>query len=403
MPNGCPARGREFALPPVRVNAGRQVLDNPRETTFLFIIEHFTLTAPNRTATKCDIALRQNGFFGRFTLDHGVARPPLGRQRRERRFPRADGMRARMRRVINLGEPREVDVGVALGRSKRGVPQEFLNPAQIRSALEQVRRERMPKFVGMHVPPHAERHPCGREHFADASIAKAPPPRPEKERVRTLASSKLRPPVFQIAPEGRGTRGVKWDHPFFAAFSEHPHRMVDEVNIADVETDKFAHPQPGAIKKLNDSPIALPCWRFLIRRIAQRRSFFDANRAWQRLWTLWGIEQVRRILRRPPLFHAPFKKGANRTEAAEHGGGGVDLMTRSEKRSQSQYVELTRNQRFTWRTSLCVLCAFVVEKGRQQVEVLRIRTPRMVARTLDVFKVMQKCVDVGIHRSIVPG
>ena len=56
-----------------------------------------------------------------------------------------------MRSVVDAGEVLEIKVGVDLGRADVGVAQQFLHGAQVLRRFQQVRRERVPEHVRMHV------------------------------------------------------------------------------------------------------------------------------------------------------------------------------------------------------------------------------------------------------------
>src|SRR3546814_79219 len=53
-----------------------------------------------------------------------------------------------MRRAVHVEQPGSVDGGVALGGRQRGVPQQFLDGAQVAAAAEQVGGEGVPERVG---------------------------------------------------------------------------------------------------------------------------------------------------------------------------------------------------------------------------------------------------------------
>src|SRR5439155_10417662 len=66
---------------------------------------------------------------------------------RDRRLRRARVPRSgtRMRAVVDTAQPLAVDVAVHLGRRQRRMTEQLLDRAQVGAALEQVRRERVPK------------------------------------------------------------------------------------------------------------------------------------------------------------------------------------------------------------------------------------------------------------------
>src|SRR5690242_3580078 len=58
---------------------------------------------------------------------------------------------ARVRRVVDLGQVLEIEVGVNLRRRNACVPQHFLYCAQIAARLQHVRGERMPQHMRMDI------------------------------------------------------------------------------------------------------------------------------------------------------------------------------------------------------------------------------------------------------------
>src|SRR4051812_27484538 len=63
---------------------------------------------------------------------------------------------ARVKAIVDRAEPCFEDVGVDLRRRQVRVPEHQLDRAQVRAALEQMRRER----VAQHVRTHGARQPC---------------------------------------------------------------------------------------------------------------------------------------------------------------------------------------------------------------------------------------------------
>ncbi len=83
--------------------------------------------------------------------------------------------------LVNLAQPIARDVRVNLRGADAGVTEQFLDHAQIRAMLQQVRRKTMPQHVRRDIAPHAR---------APDAIFDAQPERDRRERCARAGSEK---------------------------------------------------------------------------------------------------------------------------------------------------------------------------------------------------------------------
>src|SRR5258705_7602511 len=122
----------------------------------------------------------------------------------KRRIRRNTAARSRpgMKTVVHRPHPLLQHVGVNLRRRQIGVAEHHLDGAEIRAALEQVRRERMPQHVRAERPSEAGAAPVRLQDLPEADARQPRPAAPrvhEEPRTRALPA-KRRLPVRREAP-----------------------------------------------------------------------------------------------------------------------------------------------------------------------------------------------------------
>jgi hypothetical protein len=157
---------------------------------------------------------------------------------------------------VDLAAPTVGDMRVALGRPEVGMPEHLLYRAQVGSAFEEVRRERMPEEVWV----DASRLEPG----ALGELAEDQEGSGAGERASTRVEEELRP----VAPVEMGTterqvaahrfrrRATEWHEPFLPALADHADDALLEGDAVLLEPDGLRDTQPGAVEELHERPIA---------------------------------------------------------------------------------------------------------------------------------------------------
>jgi hypothetical protein len=147
-------------------------------------------------------------------------------------------------------------VGVNLCGGKIGMTEHFLNGAEVRTALEQMRREGMPQEVGVDA---LWVEPCLLRELAQDEERPGPCERAApgvQEELGPVARVQVRPPSRDVAPERLGGMAADRDDPFFAALADHPNQPVVEVDTCFLEPHRLGDAQPGAVEELHERLVA---------------------------------------------------------------------------------------------------------------------------------------------------
>ena len=135
----------------------------------------------------------------------------------------------RMRFVVDAGQVREIKVRVDLRRTDVGMPQEFLDAAQVAARLEQVRREGMAQQVRMHRHVEAARRRPAADAPLDRARAEAAAALPDEERAGPVLHE--RPAFAEPGAEREHRLAADGQHAGLRALAEHAHRAVGEVEV----------------------------------------------------------------------------------------------------------------------------------------------------------------------------
>src|SRR6266545_635181 len=163
---------------------------------------------------------------------------------------------ARVRLVVGLHQPVQRHVRVLLGGGERRVAQHFLDRAQVRAAVQQMRGERMAQRVRRHGGKILEGpallrddalHAAGRQPAA-ATVADQ----------RCLA--RITPRVFQIRPHRLHRLVAQQDDPLLAALAHHGGGACLQVHILDIQTHQLGDPDARRIEDFQDRLVTGRPW-----------------------------------------------------------------------------------------------------------------------------------------------
>ena len=142
---------------------------------------------------------------------------------------------------VDLASPAVRDVRVALGRAEIGVAEHLLDAPEVGAALEQVRRERVAKEVG--VDPRRARARLLRELSQDEERARARqrPAAGVQEELGPVAAVEVRAAEREVAPDGLRRRAAERDETLLPALAERADDARVEVDRALLEADRLGH------------------------------------------------------------------------------------------------------------------------------------------------------------------
>ena len=141
------------------------------------------------------------------------------------------------------------------------MPEHLLDGAEVGTAFEQVRGERMAQEVRMH-PARLEagavcelaedQEGAGTGESATAGV---------QEELRPVAAIEVRPAEGEVAAHGLGGRATQRNEALLAALAEHAHDAVLERDTVLLEADGLGDPEPGAVEELHEGSVAQPARR----------------------------------------------------------------------------------------------------------------------------------------------
>ena len=163
---------------------------------------------------------------------------------------------SRMGIAIGGSEPLAADMGVALGRGHVSVTEQLLDRSEIGTAIEEMRRERVPEGVGM-----SRRR---RTPIEDAThIARSEP-------ATTLVAEEL-VTGDDLASESEPTaqriyrRLAEGNESLARPLAPHPSRPLSEIEGADIESTQLSNSDTRAVEHLKHRVIAGPAPLGLVR------------------------------------------------------------------------------------------------------------------------------------------
>src|SRR5580765_484947 len=162
----------------------------------------------------------------------------------------------RVTAVIDVAAPAVRDVRVQLGRAEIGVAEHLLDAAQVGSAFEQVRGERMPQQVRVDAL-RVEARTAG-EAAQDQKSARAGEGATlcVQEELRAVPLVEIGAPVREVAAERLDRVAPDRNDALLVALAGATNESLLEVDAGSVETDGFAHAEPRAVEQLDQGPVA---------------------------------------------------------------------------------------------------------------------------------------------------
>src|SRR2546428_7706207 len=167
---------------------------------------------------------------------------------------------ARMALAVRPPEPSRLYPSVGLSRTDAGVPQQLLDRAQVRAALEQVRRVRVAEGVWGDAGPRNRELARGAQAAPDVRGRQPPPAAREEERrlgaVVRGRRGKSGPGVGQVAVE-RAPRGLAGgDDARLPTFAGHAQLLGVRIEIRHVEVHDLLGSEAGGVGELEHRAIA---------------------------------------------------------------------------------------------------------------------------------------------------
>jgi len=162
----------------------------------------------------------------------------------------------RVRLEVDLAATAIRDVRIALGRPEVGVAEHLLNGAEIRSAFEEVRRERMAEEMRMHASrletgsvcklPQDQERPCTSQRAASRV----------QEELRPVPAVEVRAAEGEVAANGFCRRAPERDEALLISLAEHADDSILDGDATLLESDRLGHAQAGSVEKLHERTIA---------------------------------------------------------------------------------------------------------------------------------------------------
>ena len=161
---------------------------------------------------------------------------------------------------------------VLLGGGQARVTQQLLDGTQVGSPVEQMGRECVAQRVRRNRPgePYQTGFPQVALHYgAHGSVGKASTPGVQKNGLRVPAGPLDAGPDPEPGAQRVGCDLTERDHPLLATLSEDPEDPVVRVEVGEVETDQFRHPQSRSVQEFENGEIAAAERRGWIRGVQQ--------------------------------------------------------------------------------------------------------------------------------------
>ena len=139
--------------------------------------------------------------------------------------------------------------------------EQFLDDAQVRAAVEQVRGEAMAERVRRDPERQAGPRPEAFEPEPEATHADRRAPVIEEDlrwigRASFGLREEYRTPIFEVGLEGRTRRPAQQTDTLLASLADHPDLAAAQVQIRHGRGGELADPQTGRVRGLDDRPVA---------------------------------------------------------------------------------------------------------------------------------------------------
>ena len=164
----------------------------------------------------------------------------------------------RMGLRVGLAQPLHGDMRVELGGRQAGMTEELLDAAQVRPALEEVRRGGVPQAVWADV--RCTRH--GRDpavdDLADGALVEASTSGPEQQGRPAGRSGQLPPAVAEPLLERTLSGLAVRDGALLVALAQDADHAPRTVDVIEIEADELGDPNAGGVEQFHDQTIPVP-------------------------------------------------------------------------------------------------------------------------------------------------
>ena len=157
---------------------------------------------------------------------------------------------------VDVSSPPVGDVRVALRRPEVGVAEHLLHGAEVRSALEEMRRERVPEEVGVDA---ARLEACPIGQLAQDEKGTGAGERAAacvEEELRAVAAIEVRAAEREVPADGLGSGAPERYEALFATLAEHADDALLDCDAALLQACGLGDAKPRAVEELHERAIA---------------------------------------------------------------------------------------------------------------------------------------------------
>src|SRR5436190_8212077 len=221
---------------------------------------------------------------------------------------------------MDLPEILPIDVSIDLGRGDVDMTKHLLYRAEIGPPLEKVRREGVPQRVGRHVLGDCGAFDVAAKDLPGAHSREGPPARVEEEHSLSLSLLESRPELAQVDRHGADRGTADGNEPLLAALAEHANETFLEQEVANAERDPLRHPETGAIRELEERPVAEDHVVVERRRGEETLHLVDGEHVGQLAPSLRRLEPVARVAHDDAVAGEEAKVGADGRDVSANAG-----------------------------------------------------------------------------------
>src|SRR6266481_3448755 len=221
----------------------------------------------------------------------------------------------RVRAVIGVHQPAEVDVRVALRGGEARVTEQLLDGAQVGARPEEVGREGVAERVGRRLGGRAAREHVGLHEAPHAPRGQPPAARVQEDRAVRDRETRLGR-AGAVGGEGAERRPPDRHDPLLASLAEDAEQAGVLVHVLPVEADELAHAQPRGVEHLEERAAAQPGERVAARRGEQPVDVVERQVRGQLAARLRRGDAEGRVGGEPPPVGEEAEEPAHRGELA---------------------------------------------------------------------------------------
>src|SRR5215203_4396613 len=202
-----------------------------------------------------------------------------------------------VRAKVQLPAPPIGYVGIELGRREVGVAEHLLHRAQIGTALEQVRRERVAEQVRVDTLRVEARLPGQLAEDQEGARARQRAAARVQEQLRPVPCVEERPTAREVAAQSVGAGPAERDDALLAALADAADEPPLEVDAALLEPDRLADAEAGAVEQLDERGVAERARRRAGGGVDQALRLGGGERPRQRPRPARQLDRRRRVVR----------------------------------------------------------------------------------------------------------